>query len=220
MTSSLLTVVMAATFLAAPYPKNLRGLPYQDLRLLGKSHRLYWTFDDHPVPRTPKFLAILRKHKIKGTFFVVGYPLYAYYVTPLYKPAEHRLYSILRMVKDGHTLGNHSITHRRLCRLPQYKVNWEIEYTQRLVKMATGITMAHWRPPHGHRCPRIARAVKNNNLTTVMWNVDDYRRPVSKIIREVLARVRSNFKYTVLLFHINPAKLHRFILRLKSYQTP
>lgn len=217
---SFLTAILAAAIVAAPaYPPELAGLPHQDVQILGKAHRLYWTFDDHPVLSTPRTLAVLRKYKIKGTFFVVGYPLYAYYRTPFYGPAKHRFNSVQQMVKDGHVLGNHSVTHRYLCKgMKRHKVHWEIRYTQQLVKRATGITLKYWRPPHGHRCKYTYRYARKYKLKTVMWDVDDMKRPMRRIIRDVLNRVRSGYTHTILLFHMNPSKLEKFILRLRQYR--
>jgi peptidoglycan-N-acetylglucosamine deacetylase len=57
----------------------------------------YLTFDDGPsANNTPKILDILKKYKIKATFFVNGY-------------GKKELYK--RIADDGHVIGNHTYSH-------------------------------------------------------------------------------------------------------------
>lgn len=61
---------------------------------------IYLTFDDGPSPNvTPKILDILKKHRIKATFFVVGYQ------------AEKYPNILKRMGDEGHAIANHSYSH-------------------------------------------------------------------------------------------------------------
>ncbi len=59
----------------------------------------YLTFDDGPSDNTLKILDLLKKEKIKATFFVVGH---------MGKEAKPIL---KRIVEDGHTIGIHSYSH-------------------------------------------------------------------------------------------------------------
>lgn len=60
--------------------------------------RVYLTFDDGPSANTDKILDILDEYGVKATFFVVG------------KEGYSEQYQ--RIVKDGHTLGMHSYSHK------------------------------------------------------------------------------------------------------------
>jgi len=60
----------------------------------------YLTFDDGPSPVTARVLDILRKRKVKATFFVIGNPT----------PMGRALYK--RIVAEGHAIGNHTYSHR------------------------------------------------------------------------------------------------------------
>lgn len=53
---------------------------------------------DHPIIRA-QILDILKKHKVKATFFVVG------------KETEHAKKMYQRIVLEGHTLAMHSYSH-------------------------------------------------------------------------------------------------------------
>lgn len=82
------------------YDRNYRGMTkYRTLSLKG-SYRLALTYDDGPHPtRTPRLLDILKKYKVKATFFAMGnlikkYPQIA-----------------SRIVREGHTLASHDWTH-------------------------------------------------------------------------------------------------------------
>ncbi|HBV82328.1 MAG: polysaccharide deacetylase [Lachnospiraceae bacterium] len=60
--------------------------------------RVYLTFDDGPSTNTDRILDILAQYGVKATFFVIGKNGY----TEQYQ----------RIVKEGHTLGMHSYSHR------------------------------------------------------------------------------------------------------------
>lgn len=60
--------------------------------------RVYLTFDDGPSTYTDKILDILNEYGVKATFFVVG------------KEGYNEQYQ--RIVKEGHTLGMHSFSHK------------------------------------------------------------------------------------------------------------
>jgi peptidoglycan/xylan/chitin deacetylase (PgdA/CDA1 family) len=63
---------------------------------------LFLTFDDGPFPTTELILDVLRKHEAKATFFVV-----------LQRKGERstQFRSLVRMVSEGHAIGNHGVDH-------------------------------------------------------------------------------------------------------------
>ena len=61
--------------------------------------KVYLTFDDGPSDHTAEILDILKKNKVKATFFVVG------------KETEHAKKMYQRIILEGHTLGMHSYSH-------------------------------------------------------------------------------------------------------------
>lgn len=198
------------------YPKSCVGLPYQEVTIAGKKHRLYWTIDDHPNRFTPKVLNILRREKITATFFLVSNTIRTYYFNKKWRPTKRLMSYIRTMLKDGHSLGNHSVTHGLLCNKTDKQVRWEVRTTQQLIKKLTGVHVKHWRPPHGNRCRQTYRAVRKYRLRTVMWDVDDWKKSAKKMWQRTLRRVKRGSLYTILLFHRDTNKLERFLKYVKS----
>lgn len=64
-----------------------------------EAKKIYLTFEDGPSMNTEKILDILKKHKVKATFFVTGKE--DNYSKKIYK----------RIVREGHTLAMHSYSH-------------------------------------------------------------------------------------------------------------
>src|SRR3954468_7630773 len=61
---------------------------------------LYLTFDDGPHPEaTPFVLEELQKHNAKATFFCIG------------KNVEEHTDIYLKIISEGHAVGNHSYNH-------------------------------------------------------------------------------------------------------------
>jgi peptidoglycan/xylan/chitin deacetylase (PgdA/CDA1 family) len=100
------------------------------------------TFDDGPVPESvDSILEPLKKHGVKGTFFVCGAQL------------EENPAVASRLVAEGHELGNHSWSHVRMWfRTPSF-VRSEFERTDALIRAAGHEGPIHARAPY---CKKIA----------------------------------------------------------------
>ena len=120
----------------------------------GHGKRVFLTFDDGPVPGlTEEVLKILEKHKVKATFFVVAE-----------KAAEHR--SILaQIVKDGHSIGNHSLNHsfRPFFAGRKTMIDW-ISSSENTLQDLTGAASVGWRSPAGIQTPPLHYALKKTKL--------------------------------------------------------
>ncbi len=185
--------------------RSPHGLPCYDYTIRGKQHTICWTVDDHPFRTTPHILKILRKHKLRATFFVVGSML-RYYSIHAGK-ANTRYYKwFMAIKKAGHLLGNHSVTHKRICRMTQRGIRWELEEAQRLVKLYAGKAPTLFRPPHGVWCGRLAREVKRLKLTKVMYHVSDYKATAWK-----MWRVRHGKTHSIVLVHYNPRRFQKLL---------
>jgi cellulose synthase/poly-beta-1,6-N-acetylglucosamine synthase-like glycosyltransferase/peptidoglycan/xylan/chitin deacetylase (PgdA/CDA1 family) len=100
-------------------------------------HRLVLTFDDGPDPVwTPRLLDILARHHARATFFVTGRASAAY-------PELVR-----RIVREGHALGNHSLTHRDLSGIPDWRARLEIAGNAALLEDLAGRRAGFLRPPY------------------------------------------------------------------------
>ncbi|MBL6853853.1 MAG: glycosyltransferase, partial [Alphaproteobacteria bacterium] len=95
------------------------------------------TFDDGPDPEwTPQVLDILKQKGVKATFFVIG------------ANAAAHPELVLRMVEEGHEVGNHTYTHPNLADTPAAGVPIELNATQRLFQALTGRSLVLFRPPY------------------------------------------------------------------------
>ncbi|HTJ35902.1 MAG TPA: glycosyltransferase [Dactylosporangium sp.] len=95
------------------------------------------TFDDGPDPKwTPRIMAVLRRHNVNATFFVVG--------TQVTRHAD----IVADLARGGDEIGIHSFTHPRLDRLSQWQRELEYSQTQLAVIRATGNKSALLRLPY------------------------------------------------------------------------
>src|SRR5947209_11177091 len=77
------------------------------------------TFDDGPDPKwTTRILEVLRRHRVRATFFVVGSKIRAH-------PATLRA-----ILGDGHEVGSHTFTHADLGRVSGLQANFELTLTE------------------------------------------------------------------------------------------
>ncbi|MDO4431869.1 MAG: polysaccharide deacetylase family protein [Aerococcaceae bacterium] len=146
------------------------------------------TFDDGPnTTITPQILAILAKHDVKATFFVMGA-----YVDDHPDIAK-------QIVDQGHQIANHTYTHPDLAQEDDAKVLREINFTQESIKEATGVEPTIYRLPFGSGGERVVKLLKP--LTSIIWNVDsqDWQSQNADIIVE---RVMSTMQHqSILLMH-------------------
>ncbi|TYA52332.1 polysaccharide deacetylase family protein [Formosa maritima] len=118
------------------------------------------TFDDGPnVELTPKVLELLKQYQVKATFFCIGKYVEAY--PELFK----------RIIKEGHTVGNHTYSHDNMFGFfSTEKVILELKQTNKLVSDKTGLKLKLYRPAFGVTNPRIKKALKETNLIAIGWN--------------------------------------------------
>lgn len=101
------------------------------------SRQLMLTFDDGPDPRwTPRLLDVLARHHARATFFVTG------------RAAATHPELIRRIVREGHALGNHSLTHRNLSEAPDWRAKLELSGTEHLLERLAGQRVTAVRPPY------------------------------------------------------------------------
>lgn len=75
----------------------------------------YLTFDDGPSTKvTSEVLDVLKEHDVKATFFILG--------SMLEKSEDSRM-ALIRMVEEGHAVGNHGYCHKYEVLYPNSYVN-------------------------------------------------------------------------------------------------
>ncbi len=140
------------------------------------------TFDDGPDPTwTPEILAVLAKHHVPGTFFVVG-------------SLAVRHPELLRQIRaSGSEIGIHTFTHVDLSQVPDWRLQRELGETQLAIAGATGETTYLVRPPFSSTVDAIddrayaaILASGRDGYVNVFTDVDgeDWQRPgVDAIVR-------------------------------------
>lgn len=151
---------------------------------------VYLTFDDGPGQFTEQILDILKRYNIHSTFYLIG------------RNTQTYASSVARMVKEGHTVANHSFTHRDLTTLPAAEVLSELSSTQQAIKQASGVTPVHFRPPYGAQNQTVRNQAASLGLSVDMWSVDprDWAQPGSSVITQrVLSQTKAG---SVVLLHV------------------
>ena len=179
---------------------------------------IYLTFDDGPNQYTNTILDLLKKEKVKATFFVLG---------P--NAASHKTV-LNRIVKEGHTIGLHGMSHKpkEFYKKPQTGVK-EMKDAQKIVQDITGITTAIVRTPYGSKpymTSPYRKAMKKAGFQMWDWNVDseDWKKPQNKkksrkIIEQHIQYNDRRNRASIILMHdqaINPKSLSITIENLKK----
>ena len=122
------------------------------------------TFDDGPNPAaTPALLALLARHEVRASFFLVG------------QFARACPQVVRDIAARGHTIGNHTETHPNLFRMTHKAIERELTQCQESIEWAMAGMRPRvpvWmRPPFGYRGPQISSAVRGAGLRgIVMWS--------------------------------------------------
>lgn len=123
---------------------------------------IYLTFDaGYENGCTEKILNVLQKHQVKAAFFLVGNYI------------EKNADLVRRMVKEGHTVGNHTMHHYDMSKLSD-KASFTRELTdlETLYKTTTGMDMPkYYRPPQGIYSEENLRMAKELGYKTVFWSL-------------------------------------------------
>lgn len=134
---------------------------YLDKEVSDEDKVIYLTIDcGYASANTNAMLDIFKKHDIKVTFFVTNYFLKE-------SPDEVR-----RMVADGHTVGNHSVSHKDLRTLSNEEIYNEIVDCEEKFYEITGTQMAlFFRPPTGAYSRRTLQITEDLGYSSVFWSI-------------------------------------------------
>lgn len=121
------------------------------------------TFDDGPDINTPQMLDILADEGVRATFYVVG------------NNVKERPDTVLRMVSEGHELGNHSWSHPDFRELTDMDIlNNELRRTSQILANLTGIYPKHMRPPYGAVRDSTIEFLGGAGWRVINWSVDSF----------------------------------------------
>ncbi len=162
----------------------------QSLNSLGTNEKkVLLTFDDGPHPNTTRVLEVLKKYDVKAVFFIIG------------KNIEGREAIMQQLMAEGHTIGNHSFSHDAKIDLwPAKKITADLEACQNLIEQYQPGTKI-FRPPYGVTNPNMAKAIRQNGLQSIGWNIRSYDTSIKdteKIQQRVLSRLKPG---AIILLH-------------------
>lgn len=155
-------------------PSQFSGKTVSHSRGLSTNPYVAMTFDDGPHPQnTPRLLDMLRARNIKATFYVIG------------GNVDRYPHIVRRIVAEGHEIGNHTYTHRKLTSLGDADVKKEMSRTEDAIVRAAGVKPRTMRPPYGALLQRQRSSIFSDfNYPTIMWSVDpnDWKRPGPSVV--------------------------------------
>ncbi len=162
------------------------------------------TFDDGPHPiYTPRILDILAKNHVHAVFFLIGQNLGALDQDGNATLREPEL--VARMLREGHTLANHTHTHPLLPRLDELKLTDEIDVTEELLAGAVPDYSRSklFRPPYGARNDLVLAEVAARGLRSVIWNIDsrDWADPIPQSVAKRVLDEIAHEGHGIVLFH-------------------
>ncbi len=152
---------------------------------------LYLTFDDGPDEESTDFvLDLLTKFQAKSTFFLVG------------KNMEQHPDRVHQIVKEGHSIGNHSYSHLNgwKCRSSEY-----LEDVRRCQKTFEELSLDTklFRPPYGRPNFRSLATLKEH-FEIVMWSHLSGDFDPKLDIKASIKSLKKAESGAILLFHSSP----------------
>ena len=146
----------------SPLPRPIRTLEH--FTHMGKvkidiKRQVCLTFDDGPDPDyTPEILAVLADYGVKATFFVVG------------EAAERFPQLVEKIVAAGHTIGNHTYSHRHPWLISSARAKSEVARTTDIVENIIGSAPRWFRPPFGRLRTAMRKQAHAEHMATVLWS--------------------------------------------------
>jgi peptidoglycan/xylan/chitin deacetylase (PgdA/CDA1 family) len=157
------------------------------------------TFDDGPNPIwTPQVLAVLARHHVHATFFVVG------------ERAEANPDVLQHIVDAGHAVGNHTWDHPTvdpgMYALSARELVTEFDPTNALIKDSTNRPVCFFRAPQGKdNTPTIRKLAKERGLTVTGYHsASDYLQPDEldpRWVAQIAHRLEDRGPHPILLLH-------------------
>lgn len=143
-----------------------------------------WTNQD-----TDELIETLAKHNAKATFFIVG------------DWAEKFPESVKAFHTAGHTIANHSDTHKAFSKCSYDEIKEEIVNCNKKLEEITGAPITLVRAPSGDYTNQSIVVCKELGMTMIQWNCDslDYTKiSVDEIVNRV---IKGTTNGSILLFH-------------------
>ncbi|MBQ4644758.1 MAG: polysaccharide deacetylase family protein [Clostridia bacterium] len=189
--SVVLAIILMSGLVAGQYvssassTKNLPIYSVQtDKKQVAITFDAAWTNQD-----TDELIKILKKHKATATFFIVG------------DWADKFPESVKAFYDAGHTIANHSDTHKAFSKCSREEIRKEIVGCNEKLEKITGEKVTLVRAPSGDYTKESLEVAQSLGMQTIQWNCDslDYTKiSVEEIVNRV---VKGTDNGSILLFH-------------------
>jgi peptidoglycan-N-acetylglucosamine deacetylase len=164
------------------------------------------TFDDGPVPdTTTKVLDLLKRYRVRATFFVIGR-----YLDGESNRAQRSREVLRRVVDDGHLIGNHTHDHMLLTTATHAEVVDQIDRGAWSIERAVGKRPLLFRPPYGRLDDYGEAAVRARGLELVLWSVekqDIERDDAHQTFKDIVAQIDQKRGGIVLLHDVHKSSV-------------
>ncbi|KAF9943302.1 hypothetical protein BGZ75_007242 [Mortierella antarctica] len=128
------------------------------------------TFDDGPFEYTNALLDILKKKKVKATFFLNGQ-----------NNGEIKNYKavVKRAYNENHQIASHTWSHTDLLTLSKSQILNEMKQLDDAIKGIIGVRPIYMRPPYGNRNESVKKTLIDAGYKIVIWDQDtnDWQHP-------------------------------------------
>lgn len=156
---------------------------------------IYLTFDEgYEAGYTSKILDTLKQNEVKATFFITSH-----YLNTASELVE-------RMIKEGHTVGNHTVNHPSLPSKTDEEIEKEIMQLHQAIYEKFEYEMKYMRPPKGEFNERTLKKTSDLGYKTVMWSFAyfDWDEKKQPSIDEAKKMIINNFHNgEIMLLHPN-----------------
>lgn len=118
------------------------------------------TFDDGPTNAdADAVLKVLADRGVPATFYIEG------------QAVEDNETTVRRIIEEGHEVGNHTWSHRRMVFVSPGTVADEIESTDSVIRNAGYDGPLTFRPPYGNKLLTLPLYLAEHDRLTVTWDV-------------------------------------------------
>jgi peptidoglycan/xylan/chitin deacetylase (PgdA/CDA1 family) len=152
---------------------------------------LYLTFDDGPTPEITNWtLDLLKTYNAKATFFCIGANI------------EKHPAICQNIIKDGHTIGNHTQQHIKGWKSKTKAYITEVLEAEKQIELQQFKRSYLFRPPYGQLKPKQGKQLINLDYKIIMWDVlsFDWDNEVSEdnCLNNVISKSK---KGSIIVFH-------------------
>lgn len=166
---------------------------YSNSICAGSRHvkKIALTLDDGVFPqKTLPILDILKKYRIKVTFFLIGKLI-----------CKHP--EITKIIaREGHIIANHTFRHENLTNISEQEIYATLNKTNKAIESVGLPSPQFFRAPYGELDERVYKVAKELKLQHIGWDIDtkdwDSKKPEEFIINKIRHKTKNG---SIILTH-------------------